>query len=75
MYEGGRKWDEGKEEGTFAELNAKKKRKPIKTHAKVFFFFFNINTVMNLAKNQVKTSVDFQSANNGAILKNSIVST
>ena len=54
----------------------KKKRKPIKTHAKVFFFFFfNINTVMNLAKNQVKTSVDFQSANNGAILKNSIVST
>lgn len=42
---------------------------------KFFFFFFNINTVMNLAKNQVKTSVDFQSANNGAILKNSIVST
>ena len=39
------------------------------------FFFFIINTFMNLAKNQVKTSVDFQSANNGAILKNSIVST
>ena len=29
---------------------------------------------MNLAKNQVKKSVDFQSADNGAILKSSIVS-
>ena len=41
----------------------------------LLFFFFNINTFMNLAKNQVKTSVDFQSSTNGAILKNSIVST
>ena len=73
MYEGGRKRDEGKEEWTFAELNAKKE-KTYKNSCKSFFFL-NINTFMNLAKNQIKTSVDFQYANNDAILKNSIVST
>lgn len=60
----------GREEGTFAELNAKKKK--LKTHAKGFLK--NINTFMNLAKNQVKNSIDFRSADNGAILKSSVVS-
>ena len=75
LYAGGRKWGEGKEEGTFAELNAKKEKTYKYSCKSFFFFFFYIKTFMNLAKNQVKTSVDFQSANKGAILKNSTVST
>ena len=39
LYAGGRKWGEGKEEGTFAELNAKKE-KTYKYSCKSFFFFF-----------------------------------
>lgn len=37
-------------------------------------FLENINTFMNLATTQVKNSVDLQSANNGIILKNSVIS-
>lgn len=37
-------------------------------------FLKDINTFMNLAKNQVEKSVDLQSDSNGAMLKSSVAS-